>query len=147
MPSFSKTIIRDDFQRATVAFTYNSTGTLAVSGLTGSILPSDLYSFRGLTSPTATSLGISRIYWSIPVSTTATSIELAYGLSGSLTGQPLLNLNGNGFFDLMGAGNAIRTSYTGADRNNTITLRNTGVIPPSCGLTVILEIDKILGFK
>jgi len=147
MPSFNKTIVQDSLQRSTVAFNYASSVTLNVSGLTGEIKPSELYGFKGLTSVTGTNMGISRIYWSMPVSTTACSIELAFGLSGSLTGQPLLNLNGSGMFDLYAAGNAIHTSYTGADRNNVITLRNTGSVPPNSGISVILEIDKLLGFK
>lgn len=146
MPSFNKTILKDALDKATVAFNYVTATTIGVSSLTGSIQPSELYSFQGATSPTAVSLGISRIYWSIPTTGTAHSIELAYGLSGSLTGQPIINLNNSGYFDLINS-NSIRTSYTGTDRNNNITLRNSGVIPPNCGISVILELDKILGYK
>lgn len=150
MADFTVSTIKDNYQSAVVAFNYSgNAGAVPAFGLSGGILASSLTGWDnsyGITS-SSVDLGVTRVFWSLPVGASAQSVELSWGISGSLTGTPFLYLNGGGNVNFMADGMKFTNSYTGTDRLNSIRVRNTAPMSPTDTASVVVEIDKNYGFR
>jgi len=78
---------------------------------------------------------------------TTQALEVAWGLSGSLTGQPTIYFNGFGCVDFAEESYVIRNLTTGPNRNSTIQIRNTSDTVIGDSFSIILELDKNAGYS
>ena len=147
MPQFTKEILTDTVSRSVVKFTWGGGSTNSSYGLTGSVMPSELYGYGGSASGvTNIDLSVAKVFWSLPYTSTPPSIECAWQQTGSVTGTPFLYLNGSGFVNYNAEGMSIPNTLTGASRTNGVTFRNVGTFGTNDTATFIFELDKTRGF-
>lgn len=148
MPSVTPSITYDTFERSVVNFFYGGGGGALTSySLTGNVAASTLTGYdSGLTQAgmTTVNINVSKVFWSIGGTA---AIELAWGVSGSITGDPFLYLNGSGYVNFAADGiNFRNTSLTAATRINTIQFRNVGPMGSNDTMSLVIELDKNGGF-
>ena len=148
MPSITGSILYDNYDRTVVSFVWGGGSSLAAGGLTGIVQASGLtcYDTTQTVNSSNVNINVSKVFWSLPQGTTATAIEVAWGVSGSLTGSPFLYLNGSGYVNYVADGISFKNGSTAADRRNYVQIRNTAAMSPLDTATVILELDKNGGF-
>ena len=148
MPNFTTNVIYDNFERSVVQFTYSATGTIAAYGLTASVFASSLTGYNSALSATSSEINInvSKVYWSLPQGPTATGVELAWGVSGSVTGSPFMYLNNTGYWNFAADGIPQRNTSTAATRINSFQIRSTNAVVANDSMTIIVELDKNGGY-
>lgn len=150
MPSLTAQIQYDTFERAVVRFTWGGGSSVAAYGLTGSIAASSLtgYDITQAINSTGVNINVSKLFWSLPQGSTATSLELAWGSSGSLTGIPFMYVN-NTSVDLVNftaQGIYFRNTDDAATRRNVLQFRNTAPMNTNDTMTLVVELDKNGGY-
>lgn len=148
MANFTTNIIYDNFQRSVVQFTHFATGGLPAYGLTATIAASSLTGYNSTLSVTSSDININvtKVYWSLPQGSTATGVELAWGVSGSITGTPFMYLNNTGYWNFAADGIPQRNNSTANTRINTFQIRNTNAINTNDSMTITVELDKNGGY-
>lgn len=149
MPNFTVNTIQDTYQRSVVQFLWGGGSAVTPYNLTGSVAANSLTGWNssyGITSQEV-DLGISKLYWSMPVGSTSQSLEMSWGISGSVTGSPAMYLNGNGFVNFSDSGIKLTHPDVSANRRNTIQFRNVGALAANDTISVIVEIDKNFGYS
>lgn len=148
MANFTTNVIYDNFERSIVQFTHFATGGLPAFGLTATIAASSLTGYDSSLSATSSNINInvSKVYWSLPQGVTATGVELAWGVSGSITGSPFMYLNNTGRWNFAADGIPQRNTSTAATRINTFQIRNTNAINTNDSMTITVELDKNGGY-
>lgn len=148
MPNFTTNVIYDNFERAVVQFTYVATGSVAAFGLTAAVLASSLTGYDTTLGSTSSNINInvSKVYWSLPQGPTASGVELAWGVDGSITGSPFMYLNNTGYWNLAADGIPERNTSTAATRTNVFQIRNTNAMVANDTMTIIVELDKNGGY-
>ena len=125
MPNFTTNVIYDNYERSVVQFTYLATGGVAAFGLTATVAASSLTGYNtalpGNTSDI--NINVTKVYWSLPQGPTASGVELAWGVTGSITGSPFMYLNNTGYWNFAADGIPQRNSSVAATRNNTFQIR------------------------
>lgn len=150
MPSLTAQIQYDTFERAVVRFTWGGGSSVPAYGLTGSIAASSLtgYDITQAINSTGVNINVSKLFWSLPQGSTATSLELAWGSSGSLTGIPFMYVN-NTSVDLVNftaQGIYFRNTDDTATRRNVLQFRNTAPMNTNDTMTLVVELDKNGGY-
>jgi hypothetical protein len=148
MPNFTVNTIYDTYQRAVVQFLWGGGTTVTSYGLTGVVYASSLTGYDTTlgASSSAVDIDVSKMFWSLPQGFTSQGVEVAWGISGSLTGTPFMYLNNGGYVNFSADAIKFTNSYTGADRRNYIQLRNVNALASTDTISVILEIDKGRGY-
>ena len=148
MPSLTANVLYDTQQRSVIQFIWGGGSSVAASGLTGMVLASSLTGYNASlpTGSTGVNIDVSQIFWSLPQGSTATGIELAWGSSGSVTGNPFMYLNGNGYVNLSANRLYFRNQDMSANRRNSIQFRNTGALNTNDIMSIVIELDKSGGY-
>jgi hypothetical protein len=147
MPSITGSILYDNYDRTVVSFVWGG-GAATAYGITGVVQASSLtcYDSTQAVNSSNVNINLSKVFWSLPQGSTATAIEVAWGVSGSVTGTPFLYLNGGGYVNYVSDGMSFKNGSTAADRRNYIQIRNTAAVSAADTFTVILELDKNGGY-
>lgn len=151
MPSLTANILNDTYEKSTIQFVWGGGSSIAAYGLTGSVFARNLTGYDS--SITASGVGVTsinidvtKIFWSAPQGSTGTALELAWGLSGSITGEPFLYLNGNGYVNYAADGIAFKNVSTNVNRNNSIQFRNVNAMGTNDVFSLVIELDKNGGY-
>ncbi len=144
MPSFTRDILVDTSKRAWVRFNYVG-GAASSYGITGAIFPNELVGYQGLTNPASTELSVTKIFWNI-AGASGQNIEIAWGVSGSVTGSPFQYVFDTGLQDYAEEGLMLKNTTTGPTRNNSIQVRNVGAFGADNTATLIMELAKGIGY-
>lgn len=147
MPSVIPNISYDTFQKSTVGFIWGGgAGALSSASLTGSVFANTLTGYNSsitASGMTNVNIDVTKIFWSCGGTS---GIELAWGISGSVTGDPFLYLNGSGYVNFAADGIAFKNTSLTANRNNSIQFRNVGPMGNNDTMSLVIELDKNGGF-
>lgn len=148
MPSLTANILYDNFDRSVIQFVWGGGSAVTPYNLTGSVQASSLTCYDSTQSVSSSNVNInlSKVFWSLPQGTTASAIEVAWGVSGSVTGSPFLYLNGSGYVNFAADGMYFKNSSTATDRRNSIQIRNTNNLATTDTATIVIELDKNGGY-
>jgi len=148
MPSMTANVMYDNFERSVVSFVWGGASSVAAGQLTGSINASTLTGYNssnGLSS-SAVNINITKAFWSLAPCSTASAMEIAWGISGSLTGNPFLYLNGSGYVNFAAEAIPFVNGSTADTRRNYVQVRNSTAMQAGETVTLILELDKNGGY-
>jgi hypothetical protein len=148
MPSMTANVLYDNFERSVVSFVWGGGSSVVAGGLTGSINASSLtgYNASNGLSGSNVNINVTKAFWSLAPGTTASAMEIAWGVSGSLTGNPFLYLNGSGYVNFSAEAFAFANGSTADTRRNYVQVRNSTAMQAGETVTLILELDKNGGF-
>jgi hypothetical protein len=148
MAQLSKEILVQTDKKLVIKLNYDASTQLPVGGLTCTISPSDANNFLSYLDPSKVNLDIGKAIWSIQAggSLIPVTFALAWGVSGSLTGQDSFYMSSYGQFEANQLGFNFRNPITGSARTNTINIRNVAPVLTGNASTIILELNKTTGF-
>lgn len=145
MPPFTKEILKDTLAGSVVKFTFAATGSWGPGTITSSIEPSELTGFNNGTLPNIPDLSVTKLFWSLPDGGKA--VNLAFGLSGSITGSNFFHLNNSGYINFYSEGLPLVNNNVTVNRRGSIFISNASSLTSGDAMTIMLEVGKKAGFS